>query len=99
MSNGEKKPKALIPAKWPYRMLLFMLETLEGNRYTENGLTELMICHHLEAGARVVMLLMSLEFQRLQTKNTSRILFKALGEKYKNIKFLILKRERHSKLA
>ena len=41
------------------------------------------MCHHLEAGARVVMLLMSLEFQRLQTKNISRILFKALGERGK----------------
>lgn len=61
-----------------------MLESLEGNRYTENGFDRThTMCHHLEAGARVVMLLMSLEFQRLQTKNISRILFKALGERGK----------------
>lgn len=95
-----KKTKGIDSCQMAIRDVPFMLESLEGNRYTENGFDGThKMCHHLEAGARVVMLLMSLEFQRLQTKNTYRILFQALGEKYKNIKILILKRERHSKLA
>ena len=55
------------PAKWPHWMLLFMLESLEGNRYTENGFDWTgTMCHHLEAESRVGMLWISHEFKRVQ---------------------------------
>lgn len=57
MNDGGKTNDIMIPAKWPHGMFLFMLESLEGNRYTGNGFdrTDTM-CHHLEAVSRVVML-------------------------------------------
>lgn len=35
--RGRKTKGIVIPAKWLHWMFLFMLESLEGNRYTENG--------------------------------------------------------------
>lgn len=86
------KPKALIPAKQPYGMFLFHTGVPRGQRMLRNGFEELIKCATiLKPGTRVVMLLMSLEFQRLQT-NVSEF-FKALGRKYKNIIFNT--KERH----
>lgn len=88
--RGRKTKGIVIPAKWLHWMFLFMLESLEGNRYTENGfdwMTQCITILKQSPDRWCYGWAMSSKDSKLP-RNISKILFSAFCE---NIKTWILK--------